>query len=99
MDSLVLVKTLETTAACSLDSTVSKRAAVHDARGGGATHEYMEHRNLDRLLWKGRWSQMSTLKHYIQLAVYHYTRVPQNALSEARLQFFAQHGRMLLQEK
>jgi hypothetical protein len=40
-------------------------------RSGSATQDYLRWQNLDRLLWRGRWSQITTLKHYIQLGVYH----------------------------
>jgi hypothetical protein len=59
-------------------------------RAGGATAYYMEHQDLFRLLWRGRWQQMATLKHYLQLGAYHLggVEVPLEAekeLSRARL--------------
>ena len=40
-------------------------------RAAGATLDFLEKENLDRLLWRGRWKSLPVLKHYVQLGVYH----------------------------
>jgi len=40
-------------------------------RGGGATHHYLVHGNIEALMRKGRWSSRKTLDHYLQVAGAH----------------------------
>jgi hypothetical protein len=35
-------------------------------RAGGATHDYLAGSPVERLMWRGRWAALSTLKHYVQ---------------------------------
>ncbi len=35
-------------------------------RAGGATHEYLCGTTVERLMGRGRWEALSTLKHYVQ---------------------------------
>ena len=35
-------------------------------RAGGATHDYLNGSTVERLMWRGRWAALSTLKHYVQ---------------------------------
>ena len=50
---------------------IPRRQSEHGAtpgvlRGSGATHEYLETANIAQIQWKGRWSRIRTLEHYIQ---------------------------------
>ena len=51
-------------------------------RAGGATYEYMMGTSVERLMWRGRWDSLATLKHYIQeaTAVSATARLPPEAL-------------------
>ena len=35
-------------------------------RAGGATHDYLAGSPVERLMWRGRWAALTTLKHYVQ---------------------------------
>ena len=35
-------------------------------RAGGATHDYLMGNTVERLMWRGRWLALSTLRHYVQ---------------------------------
>lgn len=35
-------------------------------RGSGATHMYLSCEDLPRVQWRGRWSQLKTVEHYVQ---------------------------------
>lgn len=35
-------------------------------RGSGATYQYLLHEDLSRVQWRGRWSQLRTVEHYVQ---------------------------------
>ena len=37
-------------------------------RAGGATHQYLQGTSLERVMWRGRWDAITTLRHYIQEA-------------------------------
>lgn len=66
-------------------------------RSGGATHDYLLHQNLDRLMWRGRWHSLAVLQHYVQLGVYTYTNQATWQASQARLEQWASMARLLLE--
>jgi hypothetical protein len=76
-------------------TTLLSRWTPAGLRSGGATYHYITYQSLDKLMWKGRWAQMSTLHHYIQLGVYHYTVQKLPVQAEARLHFYTHSARTL----
>jgi len=50
-----------------IPSTQRERGATPGVlRGSGATHMYLECEDLSRVQWRGRWSQLRTVEHYVQ---------------------------------
>ncbi len=50
-----------------IPSTQRDRGATPGVlRGSGATHMYLECEDLSRVQWRGRWSQLRTVEHYVQ---------------------------------
>ena len=65
-------------------------------RSGGATFDYLQHQNLDRLMWRGRWHSLAVLQHYVQLGVYTYTNQATWHYSMQRVENWAQVARLLV---
>ena len=57
-------------------------------RAGGATRHYFRFQNLPGLQWRGRWRNLSTLEHYVQLGAYYWNKAALDPLGAARVGFY-----------
>ena len=66
-------------------------------RGSGATHEYLQSADIVSIQWKGRWSQIKTLEHYIQEVGAQLFLFNLSATARQRTQFLSDHLPVALQ--
>ena len=55
----------------------------------GATSDFLQHENLDRVEWRGRWQGDAVLKHYLQMGVYRVAVLKLSTHTRQRLLHFA----------
>ena len=66
-------------------------------RGSGATYEYLQCGSSAQIQWKGRWSQLKTLEHYIQEVAAQLFMHNLTPKARSQIQFLGDHLGFLLQ--
>lgn len=66
-------------------------------RGSGATHEYLQSGSISQIQWKGRWSQLKTLEHYIQEVAAQLFMHNLTPKARSEIRFLGDHLGLLLQ--
>ena len=65
-------------------------------RGSGATHMYLQCEDLSRIQWRGRWSQLKTVEHYIQEVAAQTLMHSLDSLSRNRVKVFSEAASALM---
>lgn len=74
----------------------NKGATPAVLRGSGATHLYLQCEDLCRVQWRGRWSQLKTVEHYIQEVAAQTLMHNLSDLAKHRVRFLHEAAPMLL---
>ena len=75
--------------ACAFCCLPARAVLPSSLRAGGATASYLSGLSLEKLMWRGRWESVMTLRHYIQEAAAAMVEAEVPSTSLAALQFLA----------
>ena len=67
-------------------------------RSGGATADFMRHLNADRIQWRGRWAVPGTLRHYLQIGVFHAGALEFSVKARKKIEFYRTFWHQFLSE-